>query len=179
MSAAKLILVGFAVAFIAVVPATTQQPGPPAPSAAQERDLAAVDDDERLLDSAGLPFEGPGLLEFFRARARTDTKPGQIEDLVRRLTSSSMEDRVQAGTDLVVMGPLATPVLRRVANDLEAAEVREQARRLLGWVEGPQSASLAAAAARVVARRKPAGADRKSTRLNSSHIQKSRMPSSA
>jgi HEAT repeat protein len=132
--------------------------GTAAPSGQVQPSLPDLDDDERLLDSAGLPCEGPGLLEVFRARARTEAEPGRIDDLVRRLTGPSLEDQIQAGSDLVALGPLAVSGLRRVANDLETPDARERARRCLALVEGPQGAALVSAAARVVARRKPAGA---------------------
>ncbi len=128
------------------------------PSSADEQEVAAVDDDERLLESAGLSAEGPGLLDFFRARACTQTEPGRVDDLVRRFTGSSGEERVRAGADLVAVGANAVSGLRRVANDLEAPEVRDSAKRCLNWVEGPESARLTIAAARLVARRKPTGA---------------------
>src|SRR5437773_429750 len=104
-----------------------------APSVSDEKDLAVLDDDERLIESAGLPCEGPGLLEFFRIRARTESEPGRIDDLMRRVSGPSLEDRVQAGADLIALGPLAIPGLRRVVNDLEVPEAREWARRCLSW----------------------------------------------
>jgi len=128
-----------------------------APSA-QKDDVIPLDDDERLIDSAGLPSEGPLLLEFFRARARTDIEGSKIEEILRRFTGSSFTERISAGAELVSMGPLAIPGLRRILNDFESAEVRLRAKRCLEWVEGPKSASLATAATRVVAKRKPAGA---------------------
>jgi HEAT repeat protein len=128
------------------------------PSAQEEKDAAVADEDEQLLEGAGLSSEGPGLLEFFRARARTEAEPGRIDELVRRVVGPSLEDRIQAGADLVAAGPLATAGLRRAANGMEGPEVREWARRCLTWVEGPERSALTAAAARLVARRKPAGA---------------------
>ena len=128
-----------------------------APSASEKKNVGELDDDERLIESAGLRCEGPGLLVFFRARACTEPEAGKIDELVRRFSGQSIHDRVQAGTELVALGPIAIPGLRRVVNELETPEVRERARRCLSWVEGPPSATLAAAAARVVARRKPTG----------------------
>jgi len=160
MSPVKLLFVGVVAALLLVLPAITQEPSvkkPSVPYGAEDRD-AGVDEDERLLDAAGLPSEGPGLLVLFRARARTETKPAQIDELLRRFTSSVLEERVQAATELVALGPLAVPGLRRAANDLEGTEVRQRAQRLLAWADGPKSAALAAAAARLVARQKPAGA---------------------
>jgi HEAT repeat protein len=144
--------------FPCIVVLMTLMAGTAVPSAWDGSDAPVLDDDERLLDSAGLSWEGPGLLEFFRARARTDSETGRIDELVRRLAGPSFEAQIQAGGDLVALGPLAVAGLRRVANDLESAGVRERAKRCLEWVEGPKSATLICAAARVVARRKPAGA---------------------
>jgi HEAT repeat protein len=132
--------------------------GPGAPLAADDDDIATLDSEEQLVEAAGLSSEGPGLLEFFRARARTEAEPGRVDELVRRFAGPSLEDRLQAGADLVAVGPLAIAGLRRVANDMEAPDVRESARRCLAWVEGPERANLAVAAARLVARRRPAGA---------------------
>jgi HEAT repeat protein len=141
----------FAVLFITLLA------GNLAPSA-QMDEVVPLDDDERLIDSAGLPSEGPMLLEFFRSRAKTEVDSARINDLIKRFTGSSFAERLAAGADLISLGPLAVPGLRRVMNDFEAAEVRARAKRCLEWVEGSKSASLASAAARVVAKRKPAGA---------------------
>jgi HEAT repeat protein len=128
-----------------------------APSA-QVQDVVPLDEDERLIDSAGLPSEGPLLLEFFRSRAKTEIDPARIEELLKRFKGPSFSERLAAGADLISLGPVAIPGLRRLMNDFEAAEVRTRAKRCLEWVEGPKSANLATAAARVVAKRKPAGA---------------------
>ena len=61
-----------------------------APSAQEQPDAVVLDDDERLLESAGLPTEGPGLLEFFHARARTEHDAGKIDELVRRAREKSI-----------------------------------------------------------------------------------------
>src|SRR5262245_61347845 len=97
------LLVGFAVSLAAGLPAATQQPPPPRfgppeiidPSllGGSPKTVATADDDERLLESAGLASSGPGLLEIFRARARIETEPGRVDDLVRRLIGPSLEDR--------------------------------------------------------------------------------------
>ena len=100
-----------------------------APSASEKKSIVELDDDERLIESAGLRSEGPGLLEFFRGRANTEASAGRVDELVRRFSGQSVEDRVQAGTELVALGPIAIPGLRRVVNELETPEVRDRARR--------------------------------------------------
>ena len=133
---------------------TTTGPSP----ADEEKDLLQVDEEERIFEAAGLSCEGPGLVEFFLARARTEAEPGRIDDLVRKITGPSSEVRLQAGADLVAGGPLAIAGLRRVVNDLETPEARELAKRCLAHVEGAESTGLLVAAARLTARRKPSGA---------------------
>src|SRR5262245_54330611 len=59
-------------------------------------DTPTLDDDERLIESAGLSSEGPGLLALFRARARLEAEPGRLEELVRRCSGPSHEGRIQA-----------------------------------------------------------------------------------
>src|ERR1043165_1273706 len=138
MSPLKPLLAGVVSILLIIVAAPTQEPKPPLSSVGSDKEVPPRDEDERVLDAAGVPSEGPGLLELFQARARTEPKPGQIEDLLGRLSGSVQEDRVQASSQLVVLGPIALPGLRRVANDLQDADVREQARRIMTWVEGPQ-----------------------------------------
>src|SRR5260370_22666378 len=119
---------------------------------AADQNAVPLDDDERLIESAGLACEGPGLLEFFRARARLETEPGRIDELVQRLAGSSVYEWLGANAELVAMGPQAISGLRSLANDLTAPEARARARRCLAWVAGPQSATLTAAAQLVLAR---------------------------
>jgi HEAT repeat protein len=125
---------------------------PPASAAPAERG------DEETLHSAGLSTDGPALLAFFHARARTDIDPEHLRDLLRRFASPAKEERGAAMAELLGLGPLALPVLRKAANDLDHPEVAERASRCLPWLEGPSSNKLLAAAASVLARRKPDGA---------------------
>src|SRR6516162_8607036 len=72
----------------------------PGGSPASDTDVPALDEDERLVESAGLSSEGPSLLELLRTRARNEIEPGRIDDLVRRLSGKSYEERIKAGADL-------------------------------------------------------------------------------
>lgn len=128
-----------------------QPPVQPAPS-------TVVMDEDELFAVAGLSKEGPGLVTFFRARARTEAEPGRLEELLRRFAGASEADRIQAAADLVAAGPLAIAGLRRISNDLGSEAVRELAKRCLACVEGPQGIQLTVAAARHLAKQKPAGA---------------------
>src|SRR6516162_4579121 len=114
--------------------------------------------DVEILHSAGLSSEGPALLDFFRARTRTEIDPAHLRELLHRFASAAKEERGAATAELLGLGPLALPMLRKAANDLDHPEVAERASRCLPWLEGPSSDKLLAAAARVLARRKPDGA---------------------
>ncbi len=114
--------------------------------------------DEETLHSAGLSTDGPALLAFFHARARIDIDPTHLRELLHRFASASKEERGAATAELLGLGPLALPVLRKAAGDLDHPEVAERASRCLPWLEGPSSNKLLAAAASVLAKRKPEGA---------------------
>jgi HEAT repeat protein len=114
--------------------------------------------DERTLQTAGLATDGPALLEFFRTRSRLDGDPQAARELARQLGDPAPDVRARAAAGLVSWGPLAVPVLRNAANDLADPAAAEQARRCLKAIEGPPGAAVAAAAARLLTVRAPAGA---------------------
>jgi HEAT repeat protein len=118
---------------------------------------SAEREDEQTLLTAGLAVDGPALLAFFQARARTEIDGQRLDVLVRQLASSNRE-RSLATAELLGMGPLAVPILRRVASDPETPNLADRARHCLQWLEGPSSAALPPAAARVLVRHKPEGA---------------------
>jgi HEAT repeat protein len=114
-------------------------------------------EDEETLHTAGLDTDGPSLLAFFNARARADIDPDRLRVLLRQLTAASPRDRSLATAEFLGLGPLAVPTLRRAANDLSAPDLARRAAHCLKWLEGSASTSLPAAAARVLAKRKPPG----------------------
>jgi HEAT repeat protein len=114
--------------------------------------------DEEILRSAGLSTEGPALLAFFQARARADVDPDRLRVLLRRFASPSNQERSLATAEFLGLGPLSVPTLRRAANDLNDRDTARRAAACLRWLEGPNAAALPAAAARVLASRKPEGA---------------------
>jgi HEAT repeat protein len=118
----------------------------------------ALNEDEQLLLEAGLTSDGPALLQFFRNRVRTQIDSAHVDDLIRRFVAASVEERRQVTAELIGLGPLAAPALRRLANNLEDAETSRRARRCLAWLHGSKSAALVVAAARLLAHRKPSGA---------------------
>jgi HEAT repeat protein len=119
---------------------------------------AAEGEDERTLQSAGLSSNGPDLVAFFHARSRSDVDPQRLGAVLEKLASSSNQERNRALAEFLGLGPLAVPVLRRAANSPESPELARRAEHCLHWLEGANAAALPAAAARVLAQSKPAGA---------------------
>ncbi len=118
--------------------------------------------DEQFLRSAGLTPDGPGLVEFFKARTQLSADPEKIAGLIAKLGSKKAEDRDKAMADLVSAGPVALPQLRQATRDPDEPQIAAIARKCLGLIEPSNSSapSLPAAAARVLAQKKtPAAAE--------------------
>jgi HEAT repeat protein len=113
-------------------------------------------DDERLLQSAGLPADEPALLRFFRLRSRADADRAHLTALVRQLGDSATE--AGAAAELIAWGPPSVVPLRRAINDLDNPAVARRARKCLDAIEGSDARALVAAAARLLAVRAPDGA---------------------
>jgi HEAT repeat protein len=114
--------------------------------------------DEQTLAAAGLATDGQALLEFFRDRARLEPDRERLLELTRQLGDPAAEVRARAGAELVRRGAVAIPALRHAINDLSDSATAERARQCLRSIEGNTGAAIAAAAARLLAARKPAGA---------------------
>jgi HEAT repeat protein len=123
---------------------------------AEEEDPSGSE--EQILHDAGLSSTGPALLAFFHARARTEIDREPLHRLLRQCVEGSAAERERATAELLGLGPLALPMLRRSAGDLDHPDLAERASDYLPWLEGPSSRKLLAAAARALARRKPDGA---------------------
>jgi HEAT repeat protein len=119
---------------------------------------AEAADDEQVLRNTGLKTDGPALLAFFRTRSRTEADRDRLHDCAGRFTGPVGPERAAATSELIAWGPLAVPVLRQVANDLDNPEAAARARRCLDSLQGPTAAALPAAVARLLAVRKPDGA---------------------
>ncbi len=111
-------------------------------------------DDARILKQAGVPTDGAGLLDFFRKRTPTDD---DIRALVKKLDDDDFEVREKATRDLVLLGPPAEAQLREASKSADA-EVKRRADECLRKIGAGPSATVIAAAARALARARPAGA---------------------
>jgi hypothetical protein len=125
----------------------------PVPSRAEQRKAG----DEAVLEAAGLATDGPALLCFFRQRSPTEAEHALLAKQVRRLGSDSFLEREQATRELRAAGRSAVPFLRPAVQDPDL-EIVQRAQRLLRELEGGRELTLARAAARLLAARRPAGA---------------------
>src|SRR5262249_51557647 len=111
--------------------------------------------DERLLRFARLPTDGSSLLELFRRRPASAADWDRVRALVRQLGSPTYQTRERASSELIAMGTTAAPLLRQALQDadLEVARRAEECLRLIESKDlGPD---IAAAAARLLALRRP------------------------
>jgi HEAT repeat protein len=119
---------------------------------------ATGDEDEQTLATAGLKTDTASLLAFFRGRARDEIGAEQAAALLRQFAATDPSVRAEATAQLIALGPLAVPALRRAAQALDDFDLAQRARNCLQTLEGPQHEAVPTAAARLLAARKPAGA---------------------
>jgi HEAT repeats/PQQ-like domain len=119
---------------------------------------AEAPSDEQLLKQAQIPNDGPGLVAYFRQRTVAGNDRQRIETLIQRLGDPVYAVRERATTELIASGLPAVTLLRRAAATQEDVEVARRAERCLTAIERVPSAALAAAVARLIAKRKPEGA---------------------
>jgi hypothetical protein len=100
--------------------------------------------------------EGPRLLEEFRSRTIPDAEGARLLELVAKLGDPSGEVRAEATAGLIAAGPRAAPLLRRAATGSDARHAA-LAQGCLKRIEGEAPAPLPAAAARLLALRRPEG----------------------
>jgi hypothetical protein len=122
---------------------------------ADEASRAAVD--EQILTDAGLPTDGSSLLDFFRKRTIAAPDQERLKQLIRQLGDDSFEAREKASNELASLGAIAAPLLRLAVRDPDP-EIAHRARECLRDMQSGYSSAITAAAARLVAVRKPAGA---------------------
>jgi HEAT repeat protein len=118
----------------------------------------AVTADEQTLAAVGLATDGRALLEFFRFRARLEPDHEHLLELTQQLGDAAPERRARAVAELIGRGAMAVPALRHAINDLADSNIANRARQCLKAVEGNSAAAIPAAAARLLAVRKPTGA---------------------
>src|SRR5438067_7522014 len=124
---------------------------------------AAADDprqvaaDERRLQAVKLKHDGPALLEFFRQRSLTDLERANVELLIQRLGSRAFRAREQAATELIARGPVVVELLKEHLKGPDPEIARRAEKCIERIKEKDVPPDVPAAAARLLADRKPAG----------------------
>jgi hypothetical protein len=116
------------------------------------------EDDEQILKNAKVENNGKALIEYFRKRLSVDTDPKRIKQLIEDLDDDEFEVREKASAALVELGVRALIPLREAEKDKDDPEVSRRAEKCRILIEGVGGANVSAAAARVLAKKKPAGA---------------------
>src|SRR5262249_14221321 len=88
-------------------------PAPAAPPVENE--------DDQLLKNAKLGTDGPALLQFSRTRTRPKTDPDHIADLVRDLANDSDKISSKAMGQIISLGTVTVPWLRKALKDPDDA----------------------------------------------------------
>ncbi|HWG46411.1 MAG TPA: hypothetical protein VN688_26860 [Gemmataceae bacterium] len=115
-------------------------------------------DDEQILKTAGFATEDRALLDFFRKQTITPTTKQQTQTLIGQLGADSFQVREKASGALAALGPVVLPLLRQTMRETTDFEVRRRARACVQQIQVDCPPSVIAAAARLLALRKPAGA---------------------
>jgi len=121
------------------------------------REASLTEADERLLRAAGLPADGPALVERLRKAGPAGHTAEQIKALIRQLGDDSFEQREKATAELVRVGAAAIPYLREAARSSDV-EVRRRAVKCLERIGEQKEDRTAGAMVRLLAVRKPKGA---------------------
>jgi HEAT repeat protein len=124
---------------------------------APTKPLDPVAEDEKTLRDVGVGTDGPGALDYFRKRTLKEANPKQVEKLIRQLGDDEFTIREKAFTALGNLGAAATEGLKTAENSPDA-EIKQRVLDLKQRIEAKAEPAIQAAAARAIARLKPAGA---------------------
>jgi hypothetical protein len=119
---------------------------------------SALTNDEQKLKNAGLNTDGPALLDYFRRQTLTPAATAKITTLVQQLGDKSFKLRDKASANLPLLGMIAVPFLRQAAASADPEVVCRAEACLRAIEEKDLRVGVPAAAARLVAARKPEGA---------------------
>jgi HEAT repeat protein len=119
-------------------------------------DPEIVREDEKTLKAVGLT-EPAKILEYFRKRTFAEADPQELQRLVSKLGSNDFIQREEAFSRLAELGTVALAGLKGAENDANP-ERRRRVAELKHRVEAKAEAAVQAAAARTIARTRPAGA---------------------
>lgn len=111
--------------------------------------------DEHILKAANLKSDGESLITFFKRRTLPEGHQQKVKALIRQLGAESYREREQAAAELLTFGPGVAELLRAAKTD-ENLEIARRAEKCLQRItEGDHAREVPAAAARLLAARKP------------------------
>ncbi len=119
---------------------------------------AAVATDDQILKNVLVDTGGPALLAFFHQRMTPNIDAEKVAKLTKQLSDPSEEIRANAMAELIGLGPLAVPALRRAVNHADSEEMLSRARKCLQAIEGSGGSAVVQSAVRALAAHNPEGA---------------------
>ncbi|HEY7308467.1 MAG TPA: HEAT repeat domain-containing protein [Gemmataceae bacterium] len=114
--------------------------------------------DEQVVKNAHLDSAGPALVTFFRQRVRRQADPKQLAELTKKLGDKDPKVHTKAAAELVGLGSLALPALRRAVNQADDEAALSRARKCVESIEGQGGAAVVASAVRLLTAHNPDGA---------------------
>jgi hypothetical protein len=119
------------------------------------REIDPVGKEEGVLKSARIGTDDKALLEFLRGRVRSEEARDKVKGLITQLGDDSFDVREKASAELIRLGEIALPELKKAAksNDAEIARRAQDCLKKIGEIK-----DLLPAALRLVALKRPAGA---------------------
>src|SRR5579875_2590899 len=119
---------------------------------------AAVATDDQILKNVLVDTGGPALFAFFHQRMTPNIDAEKVAKLTKQLSDPSEEIRANAMAELIGLGPLAVPALRRAVNHADSEEMLSRARKCLQAIEGSGGSAVVQSAVRALAAHNPEGA---------------------
>ncbi len=114
--------------------------------------------DEAVMHSQKLPTKGPQLLDVLKQRIPSEEIIARFKKNAARLGRGIYNDRLAAQRDLLAMGPVVRPLIAGMLRDTPSdAETDGRLRQVLAQFPADRDVASASAAARLIARDKPAG----------------------
>lgn len=114
--------------------------------------------DEEVLKNVQVDADGSALVEFFKKRVLPRITSEQTANLIKQLSDNEKVVSAKAANELIALGPLAVPALRRAINEAENEENLARARKCLEAIEGSNGVTVIQSAVRMMAARNPEGA---------------------
>lgn len=114
--------------------------------------------DEQVLKNVSVDTSGTGLLDFFRQRVRSGVDAEHVDKLTKQLSDKTEAVHAKTMGELVGLGPLAVPALRRTVNHADNEETVSRARKCLQAIEGSGGVAVVQSAVRMLVALGPAGA---------------------